>query len=33
MPSWKEAIPAEEIWKIVAYIKSLSAGTTQHALE
>lgn len=25
MPTWKEAIPAEDIWKIVAYIKSLSA--------
>lgn len=24
MPTWKETIPPEEIWKIVAYIKSLS---------
>ena len=26
MPTWKDAIPPEEIWKIVAYIKSLSAS-------
>ena len=25
MPTWKDSIPPEEIWKIVAYIKSLSA--------
>lgn len=25
MPTWKDTIPPEEIWKIVAYIKSLSA--------
>lgn len=25
MPAWKGAIPDEDIWKIVAYIKSLSA--------
>lgn len=26
MPTWKDSIPPEEIWKIVAYIKSLSAS-------
>jgi mono/diheme cytochrome c family protein len=26
MPTWKDAIPPEEIWKIVAYIRSLSAS-------
>lgn len=26
MPTWKDTIPPEEIWKIVAYIKSLSAA-------
>lgn len=31
MPSWKDSIPKEEIWKIVAYIKSLSAGATHNA--
>lgn len=27
MPAWKDTIPPEDIWKIVAYIKSLSAST------
>lgn len=27
MPAWKDAISPEDIWKIVAYIKSLSAST------
>ena len=26
MPTWKDSIPPDEIWKIVAYIKSLSAS-------
>lgn len=26
MPTWKGSIPPDEIWKIVAYIKSLSAS-------
>lgn len=26
MPTWKDSISPEEIWKIVAYIKSLSAS-------
>ena len=26
MPTWKDTIPPDEIWKIVAYIKSLSAS-------
>jgi len=33
MPSWKGSIPDDVIWKIVAYIKSLSAskgGNPQH---
>lgn len=25
MPSWKGSIPDDEIWKMVAYIKSLAA--------
>jgi len=27
MPAWGGAIPDQEIWKLVAYIKSLSAGS------
>ncbi len=26
MPAWKDSIPDAEIWKIVAYIKSLTPG-------
>lgn len=29
MPSWKGSIPDEQIWKIVAYIKSLSASESK----
>jgi len=29
MPSWKGSIPDEDIWKIVAYIKSLSAPNSK----
>jgi mono/diheme cytochrome c family protein len=31
MPTWKDAIPPEDIWKIVAYIKFLAADADKAA--